>query len=231
MRRSAEVSHREGLQYARDRVLMGQQRVDGAVGRREGAHRYHEAGHAVRHPPARRRPGPQGHHPPDGHGPGRHQLPAEDRHSYNQEYLEQSIVVAMGGRIAERLVFGVVSTGANNDLVVSTEQARKMVRVGHEQADQADGLGLAGAVFLGEDLMSALVAIDETAGHRPGGRADPAGASKRCEELLTGNRNGLDLVARRLLEHETIDGSRSAGWRPRLGEPGAVAHARPPSEG
>jgi cell division protease FtsH len=91
--------------------------------------------------------------------------PQEDRHSYNQDYLEESIVVAMGGRIAERLVFGVVSTGANNDLVVSTERARKMVREwGMSERIGPMAWGSQGQVFLGEDLMShARDYSDETA--------------------------------------------------------------------
>jgi cell division protease FtsH len=137
------------------------------------------------------------------------QLPAEDRHSYNQEYLEQSIVVAMGGRIAEKLIFGVVSTGANNDLVVSTERARKMVREwGMSERIGPMAWGSQGQVFLGEDLMhNARDYSDETARVIDQEVEKILRAcEKRCEELLTDNRNGLDLVARRLLEHETIDG-------------------------
>jgi cell division protease FtsH len=64
-------------------------------------------------------------------------------------------VVAMGGRIAERLMFGVVSTGANNDLVVSTERARKMVREwGMSERIGPMAWGSQGQVFLGEDLMT-----------------------------------------------------------------------------
>jgi cell division protease FtsH len=44
------------------------------------------------------------------------QLP-EERHIYRQDYIEDTICVAMGGRVAEMIVFGVTSTGANNDLV------------------------------------------------------------------------------------------------------------------
>ena len=138
------------------------------------------------------------------------QLPAEDRHSYNQDYLEDSIVVAMGGRIAEELVFGVVSTGANNDLVVSTERARKMVREwGMSDRIGPMAWGSQGQVFLGEDLMhSPRLQRRDRPGHRRGGREDPPrlrGALPR--RTLTENRNGLDLVARSLLEHETIDGA------------------------
>jgi len=136
------------------------------------------------------------------------QLPAEDRHSYDQDYLEESIVIAMGGRIAERLVFGVVSTGANNDLVVSTERARKMVREwGMSERVGPMAWGSQGQVFLGEDLMSTRDYSDETARiideeveqilrH----------CEQGCHDLLTEHRHSLDLVARALLEHETISG-------------------------
>jgi cell division protease FtsH len=136
------------------------------------------------------------------------QLPAEDRHSYDQRYLEDRLVVAMGGRIAEELVFGVVSTGATNDLVTNTELARKMVREwGMSSRIGPMAWGSQGMVFLGEDLMQTRDYSDETA------RVIDEEVERilreqedRCRVLLTDHRNGLDLVARTLLEHETIDG-------------------------
>jgi cell division protease FtsH len=135
-------------------------------------------------------------------------LPAEERHSYDQQYLEESIAVAMGGRIAEELVFGMVSTGANNDLVVSTERARKMVREwGMSRRIGPMAWGSQGQVFLGEDLMHTRDYSDDTA------RVIDEEVERilreqeaRCREVLTEHRNGLDLVARALLEYETIDG-------------------------
>ena len=118
--------------------------------------------------------------------------------------------MAMGGRVAEQLVFGVVSTGANNDLVVSTERARKMVREwGMSDRVGPMAWGSQGQVFLGEDLMhNARDYSDETA------RVIDEEVEKilrycedRCRATLTENRNGLNLVARSLLEHETINGA------------------------
>jgi cell division protease FtsH len=114
----------------------------------------------------------------------------------------------MGGRIAESLVFEVVSTGANNDLVGATELARKMVREwGMSNRVGPMAWGQQGQVFLGEDLMHSRDYSDDTA------RVIDEEverilreAQDRCRELLLANRNGLDLVARALLEHETIDG-------------------------
>jgi cell division protease FtsH len=136
------------------------------------------------------------------------QLPAEERHIYRQNYIEDRLVVAMGGRIAEELVFGVVSTGANNDLVTSTELARKMVREwGMSTRIGPMAWGSQGQVFLGEDLMHTRDYSDETA------RVIDEEVEKilreqedRCRVVLGANRGGLDLVARGLLEHETIDG-------------------------
>ena len=137
------------------------------------------------------------------------QLPIEERHIYRQDYIEDSLVVRMGGRIAEELVFGVVSTGANNDLVGATELARKMVREwGMSTRVGPMAWGSQGQVFLGEDLMHTRDYSDDTA------RVIDEEverilreAQERCRTALTENRHGLDLVARGLLEHETIDGT------------------------
>jgi cell division protease FtsH len=213
VRRGAEMITRDDFEYARDRVLMGQRRESMALSDKEKElTAYHEAGHAVC---ATMLENADPVHKvtilPMGMALGvTQQLPQEDKHSYNQNYLEDSIVVAMGGRIAEKLIFGVVSTGANNDLVVSTERARKMVREwGMSERIGPMAWGSQGQVFLGEDLMgNARDYSDETA------RVIDEEVEKilracelRCEELLVENRNGLDLVARSLLEHETLHGS------------------------
>ena len=175
---------------------------------------YHEAGHAVcrRRAPARR-PGPQGHDPPDRAWPSASpsSSPPRSATSTDQDYIEDSPRASrMGGRIAEELVFGVISTGANNDLVGSTELARKMVREwGMSRPRRPDGLGLAGR-RCSSATTSCTPATTPT---RPPGsstrRSSGSSASRRsaAATLLTEHRNGLDLVARALLEHETIDGA------------------------
>ncbi len=211
VRRGAEMVHMDDFEYARDRVLMGQRRESMVLSDKEKElTAYHEAGHAVcatvlTHAD----PVHKVTILPMGMALGvTQQLPTEDRHSYSQDYLEDSIIVAMGGRIAEKLVFGVVSTGANNDLVVSTERARKMVREwGMSDRIGPMAWGSQGQVFLGEDLMHTRDYSDDTA------RVIDEEVEKilrhceeLCEDTLTENRNGLDLVARSLLEHETITG-------------------------
>jgi cell division protease FtsH len=199
------------FEMARDRVLMGQRRESMALADREKeVIAYHEAGHAVA---AAVLPNADPVHKvtilPMGMALGvTQQLPLDERHIYRQDYIEDSLVVRMGGRIAEDLVFGVISTGANNDLVGSTELARKMCREwGMSTRVGPMAWGSQGAVFLGDDLMHTRDYSDETA------RVIDEEVERilreqeaRCRVTLEEQRNGLDLVARALLEHETIDG-------------------------
>jgi len=115
----------------------------------------------------------------------------------------------MGGRIAEDLVFDVVSTGASDDLVRATDLASKMVREwGMSDKVGPQAWGGQGEVFLGDSLVSGKSYSEETA-HKIDAEVEQIlrDAQQRCRELLTENRYGLDLVARSLLEHETIDGA------------------------
>src|SRR5581483_5977907 len=131
VRGGEDAIHMRHFEMARDRVLMGQRRDSMALSDDEKeAVAYHEAGHAVC---AAVLPHADPVHKvtilPTGLALGvTQQLPLEERHIYRQDYIEDRLVVAMGGRIAEETVYGVISTGANNDLVMSTELARKMVR-------------------------------------------------------------------------------------------------------
>ncbi|HJP15396.1 MAG TPA: cell division protein FtsH, partial [Acidimicrobiales bacterium] len=117
-------------------------------------------------------------------------------------------VVRMGGRIAEELVFGVASTGAQNDLVGATELARKMVREwGMSDRIGPMAWGSQNQVFLGDDLMHSRDYSDDTAREIDEEvKTILHNQENRCRSLLTENRNALDLVARALLEHETISG-------------------------
>jgi cell division protease FtsH len=212
VREGATEIHKRHFEEARDRVLMGQRRDSMALSDLEKeAIAYHEAGHAVC---AAVLPTADPLHKvtiiPSGMALGvTMQLPTEERHIYRQDYIEDSLVVRMGGRIAEELVFGVVSTGANNDLVGATELARKMVREWGMSARVGPmAWGSQGQVFLGEDLMHTRDYSDDTA------RVIDEEverilreAQENCRTALTDNRHGLDLVARALLEHETIEGT------------------------
>jgi cell division protease FtsH len=212
VREGSDEIHSRHFEQARDRVLMGARRDSMALSDREKElTAYHEAGHAVC---AAVLPHADPLHKvtilPMGMALGvTQQLPAEDRHSYDQAYLEDRLCISMGGRMAESIVFEVVSTGGANDLQTSTELARKMVREwGMSTRIGPMAWGSQGAVFLGEDLMHSRDYSDETARVIDEEVEGMLRAQEdRCKSVLEEHRNGLDLVARSLLEHETIDGA------------------------
>jgi hypothetical protein len=118
----------------------------------------------------------------------------------------------MGGRVAELLVYGDLSTGAANDLVGNTELARKMVREwGMSDAIGPMAWGSAGQVFLGEDLMhtrdyseDTSKIIDEEVERIL--RVE----EQRAMDVLSKHRGGLNAIARALLDNEIIDGAEVA---------------------
>jgi cell division protease FtsH len=212
VRSGSDAIRNSDFEAARDRVLMGQRRESMALSDNEKeVIAYHEAGHAVCAAVLENAdPVHKVTILPMGMALGlTQQLPVDERHIHRQDYIEDSLVVRMGGRCAEELVFGVISTGANNDLVGSTELARKMVSEwGMSSRVGPMAWGSQGQVFLGEDLIHTRDYSDETA------RVIDEEVERilreqedRCRQLLRTHRNGLDLIARALLEHETIDGA------------------------
>jgi cell division protease FtsH len=211
VRRGDDQIHMVDFDAARDRVLMGLRRESMALtGAEKEAVAYHEGGHAVC---ASVLPTADPLHKvtilPTGMALGVTQQLPEERHLYRQDYIEDSLVVRMGGRIAEELVYGMYSTGANNDLQGATELARKMVREwGMSNRVGPMAWGSQGAVFLGDDLMHSRDYSDDTARviDEEVGRILRE-QEERCRQTLRTYRAGLDAVARALLEHETIDGA------------------------
>jgi cell division protease FtsH len=214
VRQGRQAIGNEDFEYARDRVLMGARRESMVLSDPEKElTAYHEAGHAVcatllEHADPLHKVTIL----PIGMALGvTMQLPQDDRHSYNEHYLRDSLVVMMGGRVAEQIVFEVMTTGAGNDLEKATDRARRMVSEwGMSQRVGPQAWGGSGQVFLGEDIMqqsrdtySGTMAntIDEEV------ERILREAEERCRSLLTENRGGLNMVARSLLEHETIDGA------------------------
>ena len=200
------------FESARDRILMGQKRESTALSDAEKeAIAYHEAGHAVC---AAVLPAADPLHKvtiiPSGMALGvTMQLPEAERHIYRQDYIEDSLVVRMGGRVAEQLVFGQVSTGANDDLVRNTELARKMVREwGMSDKVGPMAWGSNGEVFMGDQLVSTKDYSEQMA-HVIDAEVSQIlrDAEQRCYDVLRTHRYGLDLVARALLERETIAGA------------------------
>ncbi len=215
VRRGSGAVEMQDFEDARDRVLMGQRRDSLALSDDEKERiAYHEGGHAVL---AYTLPNADPVHKvtilPSGMALGvTQQLPLEERHIYPRQYIEDSLAVRMGGRVAEILVFGDLSTGANNDLVGGTELAHKMVREwGMSDRIGPMAWGSQGMVFLGEDLMHSRDyseetsrVIDEEVEHILRTQEE------RATEVLVQHKDGLDAVAAALVENETIDGTEVA---------------------
>ncbi|HMK99833.1 MAG TPA: ATP-dependent zinc metalloprotease FtsH [Acidimicrobiales bacterium] len=211
VRRGSHQVEMQDFEAARDRVLMGQRRESLVLSDQEKERvAFHEAGHAVlAYVLEHADPVHKVTILPTGMALGvTQQLPIEERHIYPREVIEDSLAVRMGGRAAEILVYGDLSTGASNDLVGNTELARKMVREwGMSEELGPMAWGSQGMVFLGEDLLHSRDYSEDTA------RVVDAEVARilrqqeeRAIELLSRHRGGLDAVAHGLLEHETLDG-------------------------
>ena len=145
-------------------------------------------------------------------------LPKEDRFFMTEPELKDKIVGLLGGRVAEEVTFGEVSTGAHNDFQRATGIARKMVT----EYGMSDKLGplqfgnSQGQVFLGRDFnndqnYSDAIAYEIDLEIQRIIRE----AYERCKKILTENREKLDLVAKTLLEVETLDAEQIKGFIPK----------------
>ncbi len=215
VRRSASSIAMRDFDAARDRVLMGQRRESTVLSEKEKmATAYHEGGHAVL---AYILPDADPVHKvtilPTGMALGvTQQLPIEERHTYWREYIEDALCVMMGGRCAEQLIFGTLSTGGSNDLQRATEMARKMVReFGMSERVGPMAWGNGGEVFLGDDLMHTRDYSDVTS------RVIDEEVERilrdqesRALRLLREHQRGLAAIAQALIQRETIDGAEVA---------------------
>src|SRR6478609_108054 len=167
VRRGSRQIERIDFESARDRVIMGARRESLVLtGEEKRTTAYHEGGHAVL---AAVLPNGDPVHKvtilPTGMALGVTQTMPEERHSLSKEYIEDRLCMALGGRVAEDLVFGHRTTGAADDLNKATSWARRMVR----EWGMSERLGPMAFeshqhVFLGEDLMhSARDYSDDTA--------------------------------------------------------------------
>jgi len=235
VRRGENEVHGNDFDDARDRVLMGLRRPSIVMNEIEKAHTaYHEAGHAVvAYVMEHADPVHKVTILPTGMALGMtQQMPIEERYSHDRDYLSDSLAVFMGGRVAEEIMFGTKSTGAQNDLVRATEIARRMVREwGMSDRIGPMAWGSEGAVFLGEDLMHTRDYSDETA------RVIDEEVERilrdqenRTRSTLTELKPGLVAVAEALLARETVDGQEVAtlvddAMGEKVGGPRMVAQA------
>ena len=200
------------LEAARDRIIMGLQRTSLALSEEEKRIvAYHEAGHAVlAHLLEHADPVHKVTILPTGLALGAtQQLPKEERQLHQRPYLDDALAVRLAGRAAEELVFGVASTGAQDDLTSATELAGRMVREwGMSDAIGKMAWGPRGPVFLGEELIHTREYSDETARVIDEEVSRILGEqSARAARILESNRVALDAVAEALAVRESLEGA------------------------
>src|SRR5439155_10216734 len=196
---------------ARDRILLGRREASNALlGDEKRAVAIHEAGHAlVASLSEHADPVSKVTILPAGQALGvTEQLPVDERHLYPESYLRDSLAIRMGGRAAEQIVMGEVSTGASNDLAGATQLATRMVREFGMSAKLGPvGFASSSPMYLGDqpvrnrDYAEATQRVIDEEVERL-----LKDAEERAASLLRTHRDGLDRIVALLLEKETIDG-------------------------
>ena len=172
---------------------------------------YHEAGHAVViHELETQDPVHQITIIPRGGAGGMTiSLPQEDRSYMSRRELEEHIAVCLGGRVAEQLVLGDISTGASSDIQKASSIARNMVT----KYGMSEKLGTiaytseSNEVFIGRTMAQSRSYSEEVAGLIDEEVKSIVGtAYRRCEDILSRHRSQLELTAQYLLAHEVMSG-------------------------
>ena len=198
------------FERAKDKIMMGAERRSMVMSEAEKRMTaYHEAGHAL---VAAMTPGADPVHKvtiiPRGMALGlTMQLPEDDKHTYTRGYLEGMLAVLMGGRSAEEIFLGHITTGAGNDIERATEIARNMVcewgmsdlgPLAYGKKDEA--------IFLGREIAQhrdysedTAIQIDKEV------KRIVNGGYEKAKNILAGNRDTLERIAQALLEREVID--------------------------
>ncbi len=225
-RRSKKIISMAEMHEAVDRVIAGPERKSRVITPKEKElTAYHEAGHAL---VASRLPnadpvqkisivsrGMMGGYT--------RLLPEEDRYIWTRAQFKDMLAYSLGGRAAEQLVFGEITTGAENDIQQATRIARKMVTeygmseklgpraFGHKQE----------MVFLGRDIGEQRNYSEKVAEQIDAEVQEFINAAyEQAQQVLMDNRPKLDQIARKLIEVETVDGA----------ELQALLSAAPPEE-
>ena len=211
-RYNQKIVRMEDFEFAKDKVLMGTERRSMIISNEEKKiTAIHEAGHALL---AVVLPHADPVHKvtiiPRGMALGiTQQLPEDDRHNYSREYLDDQIAVLLGGRIAEEITNGRLTTGAANDFDKTTELARKMVC----EWGMSDAIGpltfgkKEEQIFLGREIAQhqdysegTAIEIDKEI------KKIATDNYARARVILQDKRNELNCIAEELLVREVLDG-------------------------
>jgi cell division protease FtsH len=210
------------FEMAREKIFMGAERRNLVMSKKEIENTaFHEGGHALVSALLRQKAAKQGIFDttdpvhkvtiiPRGRALGvTMQLPTDDRYSLTKTYALNQIAVMMGGRLAEEIKFGELTSGAGNDFEKATELAQKMVcewgmseKMGPLVYGKKDG-----QIFLGKDFSQAADYSSQTAieiDHEV--KAIVITQYNIAKQLILDNIDMLDRIGKALLEYETIDG-------------------------
>ena len=211
-RRNRDKVTMEDFENAKDKVMMGTERRSLVISPDEKkTTAYHEAGHALL---GKLIPKADPVHKvtiiPRGMALGvTHFLPVDEKHTHSKEYLEARLIYIMGGRIAERLVFNQLTTGAGNDLERATALARKMIC----EWGMSEKLGpmtfgkKQEEIFLGREIAQHRDYSERTAQLIDDEVKDILSRSEeKAQTLLSANLHHLHAIAKALLEREILDG-------------------------
>jgi cell division protease FtsH len=202
----------DDFEKAKDKINMGAERKSAVMTEQDKLETaYHEAGHAVvgammpKHDPL---------HKvtiiPRGRALGvTFFLPEQDRYSYDREYLQCNICMSLGGRIAEEIFSGNMTTGAAQDIKQATNMARRMVT----EWGMSDELGMISygeqeqEVFLGKSWGSSGRGHSEATQQRVDTEVKKIidAQYKRARTILETNREKVEVMVKALMEYETID--------------------------
>ncbi len=211
-RRGHDKVYMADMEEAKDKVILGTERRSLVINEEEKkTTAYHEGGHALL---GKLLPKADPVYKvtiiPRGMSLGQtSSLPVDEKRTYTKDYLESMLVVFMGGRVAEQLIFNHLSTGAGNDLSRATELARKMVcDWGMSESLGALTFGKKQEeIFLGRDLVRDRDYSEETARQIDiEVRKIIDNAESKAHSLLEKNIDKLHKIAAALLERELLDG-------------------------
>lgn len=212
-RKNKDKVDMQDFELSKDKVLMGAERRSLILSPEERKNTaYHEAGHAL---VAKLIPGTDPVHKvtiiPRGMALGvTQQVPVDDRHTWSKEYIADRLAIMFGGRVAEELTSGQMTTGAGDDLEKATELARRMVcewgmseRLGPMTFGKKEE-----QIFLGRDFTQTKDYSEKTAVDIDNEvRLIITAAYDRAKDLLQGNLDILHKMAAELLEKEVLDGA------------------------
>jgi cell division protease FtsH len=231
-RQNRKVITQYDFEVAKDKVMMGVERKSLILSEEEKRNTaFHEAGHAL---VAALTPFADPVHKvtiiPRGMALGlTMQLPVDDKHSYNKDYLETQLAILMGGRIAEEIFMHHITTGAGNDIERATDMARKMVcEWGMSELGPLSFGKHEEQIFLGREIAqhrdyseATAIRIDEQV------KKFVENGYNRARKVIEERSDALERIALALLEREVLDGSEV--HRLIEGETlPAVQHAAPP---